>query len=129
MQNREDSCDCKPMVGWRPRCSTVDTMIYWEAQSSEMRVACSACGSVDTRVSFEFLCYTRHTCRTCSTTFTHSGRADHGDDAPTIDADGYRGAPSRALNHRAATLSGESALALTVFRVPPHAVNGVVGAT
>lgn len=55
-------------------------MIYWEAQSNAMKVACSACGSVDTQVSFEFLCYTRHTCRVCSTTFTHSGgRLPRGD--------------------------------------------------
>ena len=130
MQNREAPCDSKPMVGWRSRCSTVDTMIYWEAQSNEMRVACSACGSLDTRVSFEFLCYTRHTCRACSTTFTHTGgRAGHSDDAPTIDLGSYRGAPSSALNNTATTLSGDSALALTVFRVPPHAVNRAVGAT
>ena len=103
-------------------------MIYWEAQSNEIRVACSACGSLDTRVSFEFLCYTRHTCRVCSTTFTHSGGlADHGDNAPTIDAGGYQDASPSALNNTATTLSGESALALTVFRVPPHAVNRAVG--
>ena len=107
-------------------------MIYWEAQSNEMKVACSACGSVDTRVSFEFLCYTRHTCRVCSTTFTHSGgrmqRQGHGDDFRTIDV-GSTDAPPDVLNHASLTLSGESTLALTVFRVPPHAVNRAVGAT
>ena len=107
-------------------------MIYWEAQSNEMKVACSACGSVDTRVSFEFLCYARHTCRVCSTAFTHSGRhvqrRGHGDDPRTIDV-GSTDAPPAALNHASLTLTDESALALTVFRVPSHAVNRVVGAT
>lgn len=78
-------------------------MIYWEAQSNEMKVACSACGSVDTQVSFEFLCYTRHTCRICSTTFTHSGgrfeRRDHDVDALADDAGtGTNASPSALKN-------------------------------
>ena len=85
MKSREDPCDSKSISRWRSRCSAMSTMIYWEAQSNEMKVACSACGSIDTQVSFEFLRYTRHTCRVCSTTFTHSGglvqRRDHDDDA------------------------------------------------
>jgi hypothetical protein len=107
-------------------------MIYWEAQSNEMRVACSACGSVDTRVSFEFLCYTRHTCRACSTTFTHSGgrvhRQDREDDAPADDADSYTDAPASALKNPVLAVSAPSALALAIFRVPPP-VNREVRAT
>src|SRR5258705_2381774 len=108
-------------------------MIYWEAQSNEMRVACSACGSGDTRVSFEFLCYTRHTCRECSTTFTHSGgrvqRQDRDDDAPIDGAGRYTDAPASALKNPVPAMSAQSALALVVFRVPPRAVNREVRAT
>jgi len=108
-------------------------MIYWEAQSNEMRVACSACGSGDTRVSFEFLCYTRHTCRACSTTFTHSGgrvqRQDRDDDAPADDAGSYTDAPASALKNPVLAVSAQSALALAIFRVPPRAVNREVRAT
>jgi hypothetical protein len=78
------------------------TMIYWEAQSNEMKVACSACGSADTQVSFEFLCYTRHTCCVCSTTFTHSGgplpRRDHDDDALADVGTGTNALPSAVKN-------------------------------
>jgi ribosomal protein S27E len=79
----------------------MSTMIYWEAHSNEMKVACSACGSLDTQVSFEFLRYTRHTCRACSTTFTHSGgrvqRRDHDDDARADDVGTCTNALSSAL--------------------------------
>ena len=82
-------------------------MIYWEAQSNEMKVACSACGSVDTQVSFEFLCYTRHTCRVCSTTFTHSCgrlRRDHDDDALADDVGTCTNALPSALKNPALAL-------------------------
>jgi hypothetical protein len=49
-------------------------MIYWEAESNEQRVRCTACGSADTRVSFEFLSFARLTCRTCSATTYSGGR-------------------------------------------------------
>ena len=109
MKNREDPGDSRSMFGWRSRCSAVSTMIYWEAQSSEMNVACSACGSVDTQVSFEFLCYTRHTCRVCSTTFTHSGgrlqRRDRDDDALADDVGTCTNAPPSALKNPVLAIS------------------------
>jgi len=42
-------------------------MIHWEAPLSD--VACRSCGSTDTRVSFEFLAFTRRTCRDCGAAF------------------------------------------------------------
>ena len=78
-------------------------MIYREAQSNEMKVACSACGSVDTQVSFEFLCYTRHMCRVCSTTFTHSGgrlqRRNRDEEALADDVAICTNAPPSALKN------------------------------
>jgi hypothetical protein len=108
-------------------------MIYWEARSNEMRVVCSACGSGDTRVSFEFLCYTRHTCRACSTTFTHSGgrvqRQGREDDALADDGGRHIDASPGALKNPDPAVSAQSALALAIFRVPPRAVNREVRAT
>jgi hypothetical protein len=132
MKNRKDPCGSKSMFGWRSRCSAISAMIYWESQSNEMKVACSACGSMDTRVSFEFLCYTRHTCRTCSMTFTDSsgrlpGRGcDH--DAPANNGGSDRDASPSALKNPAVAVSAETALALAVFGEPLSAVNREVSA-
>ena len=43
------------------------TMIRWEPTLHV--VACSNCGSHDTRVSFEFLSFARRVCRNCGATF------------------------------------------------------------
>lgn len=42
-------------------------MIHWETPLRE--VACRNCGSSDTRVSFEFLAFTRRVCRECGAAF------------------------------------------------------------
>ena len=42
-------------------------MIHWEAPLRD--VACRKCGSSDTRVSFEFLAFTRRVCRDCGAAF------------------------------------------------------------
>jgi hypothetical protein len=45
----------------------IEAMIHWEAPLGD--VACRSCGSTDTRVSFEFLAFTRRTCRDCGAAF------------------------------------------------------------
>lgn len=44
-------------------------MIYWDGTSEEEQVPCALCGSHDTRVSIEFLNFTRYACRACSRTY------------------------------------------------------------
>jgi hypothetical protein len=54
------------MVGFEVAHPTT-AMIHWEAPLRA--VACGNCGSSDTRVSFEFLAFTRRVCPECGTAF------------------------------------------------------------
>jgi hypothetical protein len=93
-------------------------MIYWEADSNEPKVRCTACGSADTRVSFEFLSFARHTCRSCSTT-TYSGGHVHGrgrsDDVSTMSVGGY------------ADAAPSTSIVLMAFREPHRSINTAPG--
>jgi len=56
-----------PVVGFEVAHASRGRMIHWEAPLRA--VACRNCGSSDTRVSFEFLAFTRRICPECGAAF------------------------------------------------------------